>query len=265
MALLRLVILLVVLLSSLLHGQDPLPAQEVPFMYKEGESDFAIPTFRFGRDLRIMNFLDPLFFCAHVPNGYFNPKHELRPRRRSTPGSNFWQFEPQFTHWNTRFRSEGHRYGRGPNSAQLTWDIWKKHGLWREPQSTAENDRFQDEMQYQVMDRGLYFNTEVTAIKDKIGADGKILKGWFHLKVTLERMPGAVSKSPFVKDASATGPQEGGAPIDKEVDFLIDRLVISARGLTIAEGNRPAKPGFNLHANEPVLAYTSGVGQFVLL
>jgi hypothetical protein len=182
--------------------------------------------------------------------------------RRNSPDSEFWMYEPQYHHWNTRFRRDKVRVEDKKEVAKIYPD---KEGIWHwwssERGPNNENSggnvgtqqlMYQKEMRDAVSRRGFYFRTEVTAIKDKEG--GSILKGWFHLKITLERGKGA-ARVPIENGKPAEDLQKEGV-LEPDVEFIIDRLMVSSRGLVLGRGG-------GIHAYYPALLHTAGVGQFV--
>jgi hypothetical protein len=262
--------------------------------------NWSMAAYRRARDASAESRFDPLFFCINFPNGslfsiqfyhiilallsYIRLHHfisasgvekvseiKYKRLRRNTPDSEYWMYEPQYHHWNTRFRRDKVRIENGQEVAKISPD---KEGIWHwwSSERGPNNEKlyadnllyqqlmYQNEMRDAVKRRGFYFRTEVTAIKDKAGPEGNILKGWFHLKITLERATGAAripleSNEPrdLHEDEGQGGTKGNPRLLDEGKRYNIDRLIVSSRGTAWGMGA-------GHHNYYPSLVYTSGIG-----
>jgi hypothetical protein len=237
---------------------------------------WSIGDYRVARDQSLESRFDPLFFCTSFPNGIEKVSMDKKKKklRRNSPDALFWTDEPQYHHWNTRYRRDSVRVEGGKTtpisvSPEGIWHWWSSEngppsdsGYEKGSFKSPSRLMYQHEMRDAVAKRGLYFRTEVTAITDKDSSDGSgignILKGWFHLKITLERGIGA-ARIPIDNNKEPEYLQ--GDPgkeklLDDDKNWIIDRLIVSSRGLVLGKGARGVQ-------SYPTPLYTAGVGQFI--
>ncbi|XP_035707083.1 uncharacterized protein LOC118435312 isoform X1 [Folsomia candida] len=179
---------------------------------------------------------NPHYFCANVPNPRLKVDRDLklqpdRPDKVSkdagyrTPHSRFWLGEPTAWNWFPRWSMSGLSMGEVIHMA--------KHN---------ENDNYPT---------GYIFRVDVTGIKSR----GRFLKGWFHLKITLD-----VDHNVFTLNATSPVPVIDRKRVAEVLNnSVVDKLMVTARGRMATSGKPRAINVQGIIRR----SWVGGIGQFV--
>ncbi|XP_035710529.1 uncharacterized protein LOC118436471 [Folsomia candida] len=182
---------------------------------------------------------NPHYFCANVPKFRFMSSDVIKEPDKEdfsrTPHSQFWMEEPTAWFWHRRYHA--------------TLEL------------TAEQL-----MTGKIL--GLIFRVDVTGIKSK----GRFLKGWYHLNITLA-IDHNLSKD--VDGVLVRVDNQRSAAEEVLANHVIDKLIVTARGLTLAAGRprppcercRPfsetGRPPFKPEPRPVRRVWVGGIGEFV--
>ncbi|XP_035710274.1 uncharacterized protein LOC118436385 [Folsomia candida] len=192
-------------------------------------------------DLQNPSNFNPHFFCANVPKFRFLSSGVLADSPdvhdfAHTPHSEFWMREPTAWFWHRRYST----------------------------------DLVNTALQLMTGKRlGLIFRVDVTGIKSR----GHFMKGWYHLRIRL-----AVDHNLSKEDAEkllVRVDNQPSAAADVLANHVIDKLMVTARGLTLAAGRpRPpcercgpfqqtGRPPFKPEPRPTRRVWVGGIGEFV--
>ncbi|OXA55908.1 hypothetical protein Fcan01_08646 [Folsomia candida] len=172
---------------------------------------------------------NPHYFCSNVPNPRVrddndDPNKEAKPTISDevgyrTPHSRFWMREPTSWHWFPRWTPSG------PIRAQA---------LQRAKGSET----------------AYIFRIEATGIQSR----GRFLKGWFHLKITLENDHNAGSGHTYQHSINESAVEH----VRKNI--VVDKMIVTARGRALVH----SKPRYVNRKNQYARrSWVGGIGQFV--